>query len=220
VVSQSAAEDARTQETAAHGRLAAAPSRKLTRTSPEKAFLSYSAPFATRIGPGGREERREAHQGLVDGSGAAETMCSGEERTGCRAHAEEGAPTLGCCLSASVCFPRNTCASNKGIARVKSGPTTTNCGGGIPAEEERRGSVRWGEGALGQQRARVSDVSREEKGRESQGHIHQRRGACTTGNGPAAGDFMAAACAQERGDAGMCTRVERAKQGLELGFCR
>jgi hypothetical protein len=93
VVSQSAAEDARTQETAAHGRLAAAPSRKLTRTSPEKAFLSYSAPFATRIGPGGREERREAHQGLVDGSGAAETMCSGEERTGCRAHAEEGAPT-------------------------------------------------------------------------------------------------------------------------------
>jgi hypothetical protein len=166
VVSCSATADARMRETAVHGRLAVAPSEKLAGTSPEKAFSSYVAPFAMRIRPGGREERREAHQGLVDGCGVVKTMCGGEGRTGFWAHAKEGAPALGCCLWASGCFPRNTCASNEGRAQVKSGPTTTNCGGGIPTEEGRRGLVRWGEGALEQERARVSDVSGEEKGRE------------------------------------------------------
>jgi hypothetical protein len=90
--------DACTCETAAHDRLAAAPSGKLTEASPEKAFSSYDAPFATWIGPGGREERRKAHHEVMGDGGAPEGTCAKEGRKGDRALNGEGGCGLGLVL--------------------------------------------------------------------------------------------------------------------------
>jgi hypothetical protein len=79
-----------TRETTAHDRLAVAPSGKLAGASPEKAFSSYDAPFATWIGLGGREEWHEAHQGVVGDGGAPEGTCTKEGQTGDQALAGEG----------------------------------------------------------------------------------------------------------------------------------
>jgi hypothetical protein len=69
-------EDACTRETATHDRLAVAPSGKLARALPEKAFSSYGAPFVTWIGLGGREEWSEAHYGVVGDCREPEGTCA------------------------------------------------------------------------------------------------------------------------------------------------
>jgi hypothetical protein len=49
-------------------------------------ILSYGQPFSVRFRPGGRGERHEPHQGLVDDGGATKFACVGHRRTGSRAH--------------------------------------------------------------------------------------------------------------------------------------
>jgi hypothetical protein len=51
-------------------RPAAAPADGAAAARRRRAKWGSRAPYLTRFGPGGREERREAHQGVVDGGGA------------------------------------------------------------------------------------------------------------------------------------------------------
>jgi hypothetical protein len=75
--------------------------RHFAGSSPEKAFSSYNAPFTTRFGPRGREERREAHLGVVGGGGTPERTCAKEWQTGSRALAGEVIAASVACYLAS-----------------------------------------------------------------------------------------------------------------------
>jgi hypothetical protein len=68
-----------------------------------RSISSYRAPFRARFGPGGREGWRGAHQGLVDGGGAAEMTCSGWRRTAARMLTGKGVAASAACSWASRC---------------------------------------------------------------------------------------------------------------------
>jgi hypothetical protein len=66
---------------------------------------------------------------------------------------------------------------------------------------------------LEQERARVSDVNGEERGRESQGTFTGDEEPARPANGPAARDFTAVACAREERMQGVHERRKGVREG-------